>query len=248
MPAVFVHGNPETAEIWSSLVAELGRKDVVRLSPPGFGAPVPDGWAATVHDYETWLVGELEAIGRPVDLVGHNWGGGHVLNVAMARPDLIRSWAADTIGVLDEDYVWEDLAQQWQTPGLGEEVIAAMTTQPAQERAAFLAAGGMHPVIAERIAPHIDEAMGACILRLYRSAAQPVMAERGKGLEAAAARPGLAILPAEDRSVGTHEQNLRTAARAGAPVEVLAGLGHWWLTEDPRRAASLLSSFWSSVP
>lgn len=41
MPAVFVHGNPETDAVWTPLLAELGRDDVVRLSPPGFGAPLP---------------------------------------------------------------------------------------------------------------------------------------------------------------------------------------------------------------
>jgi hypothetical protein len=88
---------------------------------------------------------------------------------------------------------------------LGEQVIAAMTAQPAEEGAAFLAGAGMHPVIAERVAPGIDEVMGACILRLYRSAVQPVLAELGKRLEAAAARPGLAILATEDHGGGTDE-------------------------------------------
>jgi hypothetical protein len=89
--------------------------------------------------------------------------------------------------------------------------------------------------------------MGACILRLYRSAVQPVLVELGKGLEAAAARPGLAVLATEDHDVGTDEQRRRTAARAGARVEVLDGLGHWWMTQDPARAASVLSSFWTSA-
>ena len=40
MPAVFVHGNPESAAIWDELFTHLQRKDVVTLSPPGFGAPV----------------------------------------------------------------------------------------------------------------------------------------------------------------------------------------------------------------
>ena len=81
-PAVLVHGNPETDAVWDPLLAELGRDDVVCLSPPGFGA--------TVGEYRDWLVGELEAFDGPVDLVGHDWGGGHVVNVAMARPDLLR--------------------------------------------------------------------------------------------------------------------------------------------------------------
>lgn len=250
MTIALVHGVPETSAVWDLLadkLVALGYDEPLRLSPPGFGAPVSDGWNATAHDYRAWLIGELENIGHPVDLVGHDWGGGHVLNVAMTRPDLIRTWASDILGVLDEDYVWHDLAQQWQTPDLGEAVIAAMTAQPAPARAAALADGGMDPTIAERVALGIDKAMGACILRLYRSAAQPAMAELGAHLGADAARPGLAILPTEDSYVGTDEQRRRAAARAGARVEVLEGCGHWWMTEDPDRAASVLSSFWSSA-
>jgi pimeloyl-ACP methyl ester carboxylesterase len=117
MTVVLVHGNPETDAVWGPLVAELGRTDVVRLSPPGWGAPVPDGWGATIEEYRGWLVGELEAIGEPVDLVGHDWGGGHVANVATTRPDLLRTWCSDVLGVFEPDYVWHDIAQVWQTPG-----------------------------------------------------------------------------------------------------------------------------------
>jgi pimeloyl-ACP methyl ester carboxylesterase len=250
MTIVLVHGVPATSAVWDLLVDELvalDHEEPLRLSPPGFGAPVPDGWAATADDYTAWLVGELENIGHPVDLVGHDWGGGHVLNVAMTRPDLIRTWVSDVTGTYHEDYRWPGLAEQWQTPGVGEQVIAAMTAQPAEDGAAFLAGAGMHPLIAERVAPEIDEVMGACILRLYRSAVQPVLAELGGQLEAAANRPGLAIWATDDHDVGTDEQRRRTAARAGARVELLEGLGHWWMTQDPKRAASLLSSFWSSA-
>ena len=110
-PAVLVHGNPETDAVWDPLLTELGRDGVVRLSPPGFGAPIPPGFGATVGEYRDWLVGRLEAFDGPVDLVGHDWGGGHVVNAAMSRPDLLRSWATDAIGLFDTDYVWHDLAQ-----------------------------------------------------------------------------------------------------------------------------------------
>jgi pimeloyl-ACP methyl ester carboxylesterase len=102
----FVHGNPETAAVWDPLLAELERAGVSRaelvcLSPPGFAAPWPAGFGATVRDYRDWLIGELTDVGEPVDLVGHDWGGGHVVNVAMSRPDLIRSWASDVVGIFD---------------------------------------------------------------------------------------------------------------------------------------------------
>ena len=84
MTVVMVHGNPETAAVWGPLLAELGRDDVVTLSPPGFGAPIPDGFGCTVGEYRDWLADELERMDGPVDLVGHDWGGGHVVNVAMS--------------------------------------------------------------------------------------------------------------------------------------------------------------------
>jgi pimeloyl-ACP methyl ester carboxylesterase len=97
MTVVLVHGNPETDSIWQPLVDALGRDDVVRLSPPGFGAPLPDGFSATYLAYRGWLEDELEGFDEPVDVVGHDWGGGHVVNVMMHRPELVRSWASDAV-------------------------------------------------------------------------------------------------------------------------------------------------------
>ena len=56
MTVVLVHGNPETEAIWNPLVDALGRDDVVRVSPPGFGAPLPDDFPATCLAYREWLV------------------------------------------------------------------------------------------------------------------------------------------------------------------------------------------------
>lgn len=250
MTVVFVHGNPETPAVWDFLaarLAEAGYADQIRLSPPGFGSSVPEGFGATVYDYRDWLIAELERIGRPVDLVGHDWGGGHAMNVAMTRPDLLRSWCSDTIGVFDPAYAWHDLARIWQTPGEGEAWVAGLVARTSAERAALLTARGMNSIIAARVASGIDQTMGACILALYRSAMQPVMADLGANLEAAAARPGLVIVATEDHAVGSEEQRLRTAARAGARAETLSGDGHWWMTLDEgRRGAAVLEAFWSS--
>jgi pimeloyl-ACP methyl ester carboxylesterase len=248
MTVVLVHGNPETAAVWDLLVPLLEPSPVVRLSPPGFGAPVPEGFDATMPEYRDWLIGEIEALDAgPVDLVGHDWGGGHVLNVAMARPDLLRSWVSDIVGVFDPEYVWHDLAQVWQQPEVGEQAVAQMAAAPVAARAANLADRGMAPAVADRVAAGFDDAMAQSILRLYRSAAQPTLADAGRDLEKAAQRPGLAIMPSEDFRVGTEEQRHRAAARAGARAEVLDGLGHWWMAEDPKRGAEALNRFWASL-
>ncbi len=52
------------------------------------------------------------------------------MRLACERPDLIRSWCVDVAGCFAPDYVWHDLARVWQTPGAGEEAIAADTRPP----------------------------------------------------------------------------------------------------------------------
>jgi pimeloyl-ACP methyl ester carboxylesterase len=255
MTIVFVHGNPETDVIWDGLSDALrarGYDDQVRLSPPGFGSPVPPGFDATVTGYRDWLIEHLVRIGRPVDLVGHDWGGGHTLNVAIARPDLLRSWCSDAVGVFDVDYRWHVLARVslWEGPRRGL-VTAAMTRTPAPVMRALLRPGlralGMDPDTARRVATGYDRQMGTSMLRLYRSADRATMLRLGADLERAAARPGLAIIATGDHLVGTEAQRRRTAERAGARVEVLEGLPHCWMVRDPERGAAALDRFWSGL-
>ena len=247
MTVVLVHGVPETAAVWQPVRDVLGGNDVVALSPPGFGAPVPEGFGATVAEYRAWLIGELEQLAAPVDLVGHDWGAGHVMQVAMTRPDLLRSWVSDATGIFEPDYVWHDLAQTWQQPGAGEQLVAAMMTAPIEQRAARLVELGVTPEVACGMAAGQGEEMGRCILALYRSAAQPAMRQLGEDLPAAARRPGLVVVPTEDHYGGTVELRCRGAARAGAEAAVLDGLGHWWMVQDPDRAARVLSGFWAGL-
>ncbi len=247
MTVVLVHGNPETEAIWNPLVDALGRDDVVRVSPPGFGAPLPDDFPATCLAYRDWLEDELAGFKEPVDLVGHNWGGGHMVNTVMHRPELVRSWASDVVGVFDPDYIWHDLAQVWQTPGDGEQLVDTMMGGTVQDRAKRLAAFGVPLDVATSIAAAQGPEMGRAILLLYRSARQPAMAEAGRGLEAAAARPGLSLLATEDHYVGSEKLRRRAADRAGARTEVLDGLGHWWMCQDPARGAAVLTRFWETL-
>lgn len=247
MTLVFVHGNPETSAIWRPLVAELGRDDVVLLSPPGFGAPLPDGFGATFLEYRDWLEDELETIDGPIDLVGHDWGGGHVVNVVMHRPELVRSWASDVVGLFDPDYVWHDMAQAWQTPGVGEESLAAMMGGGLAARTELMVSFGIPADIGAEIAEHQNDDMVKAILALYRSAVQPALAEAGRALENAQARPGLALLATGDPFIGVSDNRRRAADRAGARTAVLEGLGHWWMVEDPKRGAAALTEFWASL-
>ena len=95
----------------------------VALKLPGFGCPRPDGFSATKDAYAEWVADEIKKIDEPVDLVGHDWGGGFSVRVGMKYPELVRSWVTDVAGVVHPDYVWHDFAQIWQTEGEGEIVL-----------------------------------------------------------------------------------------------------------------------------
>lgn len=95
--------------------------------------------------------------------------------------------------------------------------------------------------------PGWDEAMQACVLRLYRDAAQPAIARRGEDLGRLAARSGLVLLATEDHYTGDEAMRRRAAERAGAQVAVLEGLGHWWMVQDPARGAEVLTAFWAGL-
>lgn len=248
---VLVHGNPETAAIWGPLASALqarGRAEVVALSPPGFGVPVPDGFDPTMDAYAGWLVGELELIrsaGGEIDLLGHDWGAGHVYGALDRRPDLVRTWVGDIAGILDERYVWHDMAQAWQTPDVGEQVIDAMTSSSPDEKVALFDGLGLPDAIARELAAGLDAEMGRCVLRLYRTGAQPAGGELGSRLAAAHLPPGLVVDAELDAYVPPDLSNA-VAERLGAEVLHLAGRGHWWMVDDVDPVADALVTFWSS--
>ena len=253
MPKVFVHGVPEVDAIWGPLhdiLRSRGVDDLVTLSPPGFGAPVTQGWEASATGYRDWLIEQLESLRSGaddgIDLVGHDWGAGHTYAVAAERPDLLRSWASDCIGMLHPDYEWHEAAAAWQTPELGEAVIEMMVAMTSDERTATYVDFGLTPAIARAMADGFDAETGRCILGLYRSSVQPTMSLLADRVAAAPRRPSLLVDPTEDPYVSSALAG-GVVARLDARLATLEGAGHWWMVEYPEMAADALISFWSSL-
>jgi pimeloyl-ACP methyl ester carboxylesterase len=249
--AVLVHGNPETAAIWGPLTAALrerGRADVVALSPPGFGAPVPAGFDPTMDAYAEWLVGELETIraaGTDIDLLGHDWGAGHVYGALARRPDLLRTWTGDIAGILHSDYVWHDMAQAWQTPEVGEQVVAGFTGSSLDERIALFVGLGLPDEMTAHLAAALDDEMGRCILRLYRTGAQPAVGELGDRLAGMELPPGLIVDAELDAYIPTDLSNA-VAERLGTERLRLDDRGHWWMVDDVTPVADAIVAFWAA--
>lgn len=246
---VFVHGNPETSAIWSLLVHELyenGINNIVLLTPPGFGATTPKGWGATVVEYRDWLLAELDKIDTPIDLVGHDWGAGHVFGALAVRPNFVRSWATDCGGLIHPDYQWHDAAQGWQTPDIGEKMVAGMVAMSAEQFADYFSSLGMTREIAAQVKNDLNDEFASCILGLYRDAAQPAMAKLGQLFAAANPSNGLVIIAANDHFAGSAVQMHQVAAGVNAKVANIPDAGHWWMIERPALAASILINHWKS--
>lgn len=242
-PLVLVHGNPETSAIWGPLLRQLGRSDAICLSPPGFGAPLPDGFDASPTGYRDWLVQCLAMFRTPVDLVGHDIGGELVFAVARTCPHLLRSWVTDTLGTQSPAYEWHPLAKLWRTPEAGEEWIRAVVEAPLAARIEALSGWGLGGVVTERLAAAVDSDMGRAILSFYRS---PRLVTDDVPPTAMAV-PGLALVAIEDTMVGTPDMHREIAEAVGAELAEMSDADHWWMVRGPAQAARVLSAFWQRL-
>jgi len=241
MPAFFLHGVPDTGALWDHVRSHLARTDVLAPSMPGFGTSRPDGFDATKEAYAEWLEREVEAIGEPVDIVGHDWGSILVQRLVGTRPDLIRTWAVGS-GPCDKQYVWHDMAQLWQTPDVGEQVMEGMT--PDAIASFFVDELGADAATA--MASRVDETMKRSVLSLYRSAITVGAEWEDDVIKGASTRPGLAIWGANDAYVPTDVAR-RLGERTGARVVIWDDAAHHWPVSHAERAARELEQLWNSV-
>lgn len=239
MPAVFVHGVPDTTRVWQPTLKHLKRKDTICLALPGFGNKRPTGFNPDKDSYADWIIGELKRIEGPIDLIGHDWGSLLVTRVVSIAPDLIRTWSAGA-APLDPDYVWHDTAQVWQTPGKGEDLMKMFAGEPL---AVGLSTQGIPLEDARETARLIDDEMKACILTLYRSATK--VADDWFADLKNVKTPGLILWGEHDPYAGPRFGE-RLAANTKARFKLMTRAKHWYQIEQPEETAHELEAFWAN--
>ncbi len=238
MPAVFIHGVPDTVHVWDSVFSQLARTDLLALELPGFDTAVPAGFLASKEEYVAWIIGKLEAVGKPVDLVGHDWGCLFTARVASLRPDLVRTWAAGS-GPVSERYEWHPLAKIWQTPGKGEQWMRELDSAKFSQQLQGL---GVPAEIAPAMASRVDDRMKQVILSLYRSALhagqewQPDLAK--------VTSPGLVFWGEQDEACPIRfAEELAQDSHAERVLKL--DCGHWTPLQKPREVAEALAAHWT---
>ena len=241
MPALLVHGNPDTAALWDAVRGHLDAygEEIVAVDLPGFANPAPEDFPCTKEAYVDWIIERLDELGGGVDLVGHDWGSLLVQRVASVRPDLLTSVTCGGAAV-DADYPWHPLAQVWQTPGEGERYMAEELTP--EFGISHLVENGVPQEYAERNVWLTDYGKET-ILKLYRSAVH-IGAEWQPDLERLDL-PAMVIWGRTDPYVPL-EWAERLAERMKAELVVLE-CGHWWPYERPGDTAEALLRLWSGV-
>ncbi|GAA1712420.1 alpha/beta hydrolase [Kribbella yunnanensis] len=236
MPAVLIHGVPDTHRLWGDVRRHLSRTDVEAWDLPGFGAPLPEGFSSTKEEYVDWLIQRLDQFGEPVDLVGHDWGCILTARVAALRPDLVKTWAGSN-GPVSATYQWHPLAEIWQSPA-GDRFMAESNSTSWAE----LIAGFDIPVaLAAATASHIDEHMKDCILNLYRSAVT-VGAEWEPDLANVKA-PSLVVWGALDPACQV-EFGHRLGDSMHAVDIIELNCNHWTILQKPAEVAAILEAHW----
>lgn len=100
-PVVLLHGFPERASSWDAVSARLHDQGLRTFAPDQRGYS-PGARPRTRFSYRVpALVADVEAlvdrIGRPVHVVGHDWGALVAWGLAARRPDLVRSLTAVSV-------------------------------------------------------------------------------------------------------------------------------------------------------
>ena len=247
MTVLFVHGLPETSEIWGPLRRVLDR-DSIAVALPGFGTARPEGFAGTKDAYAEWLADVLKDVEAPVDVVGHDLGALLTMRVASALDVPLRSWTADVANIFHPEFAWPERVHSLQTPGVGEEMLRiAREVDPDDPRstASRLVGGGVPRALARVIGDAHDEVMSQSILDFYRSAVPNVSTGWWEEIRGPTRSRGLVLLlpdPPEEEAM-----SLQVAERLGAETARLDDLNHCWMAEAPKVAAPVLERFWASL-
>jgi pimeloyl-ACP methyl ester carboxylesterase len=244
-PVVFLHGNPDSADVWEPVIDRLaGGFRCLAPDLPGFGRstpmPAPDyspaGHARLVRE----LLDALE-LREPVALVGHDFGGITACAFAAQHGDRLRA-----LGIMDcffqSDYTWHPWARIWRMPLLGELAMASMN-RPLFVRELRRGAPGLSAEYARNAYRLVTPTMKRTVLQMYRALDPKLLADgwEQRLLQTTSRVPTIVIW-------GEHDPYIAAAyaERFGGAVHRL-DCGHWVQMEKPNEVARLLGGFLGGV-
>ncbi len=243
-PILFLHGVPDTAELWSDVIAHLST-NYRCLAPdlPGFGRSIaPKNFDCSLANRADFIDELVKTIGIevPLNLVVHDHGGPYGLAWAVKHPEKVNRIVI-TNTLFHSAYRWHIWARIWRTPLLGE-MSMAMMNWPLYR---WELRRGSRKLTLEHIRAaysFVSPMMKRMVLRLYRATDPEVFIGWEDALLQLTARiPTMVLWGDHDPYIGKN-----FAERFGAQtVQHFPDCGHWLPKEAADEVSKRLIAFFT---
>ena len=239
-PVVLVHGLGMTRAMWDwQWPALTARFRVLRYDLIGHGASDPPAGEPSLDQLADQLLGLIDGLALgPCALVGFSLGGMIVRAAALARPEAVRALA---ILASAHDRTEEQRAAVLKRVAQAAAEGPSATVGPALERWFTPAYAARHPEVLERVRQWILANDPAVYPGLYRVLAEgdAPLAQAIEGITA----PALVLAFGDDAGNSPEMARAMAALMPNARAEILPGLRHMGLAEDPEAVNEVLLGF-----
>jgi pimeloyl-ACP methyl ester carboxylesterase len=231
---VFVHGFLDGAAAWDDLVAALGPRASValRVTLPGMGERAAEGPPYSLDRFAEDVVRQVQALGRPVVLVGHSLGAQVAELVAGHLQEQVRALVLLTPVPLQGMWLPDDAMKGFHAlggnPSAQRELRRSLSVNLDAQRLEKLGRLG------DRVAPDSVGVFAELWNRGHALGAQP---SRFRGRVAIVRGAGDGFITVE-----TIAQRVKGRFEAAA-VSVVEGAGHWPHVEQSQAVARILEAF-----
>jgi pimeloyl-ACP methyl ester carboxylesterase len=248
---VLIHGLGASTRWWDAVVPTLAaRHHVVRLDLLGHGASAkPTGGGYSIPEQAARVGHVLDRLGiTHAVVIGHSTGGYVATSLAEQRPDLVGALGLIDTGPRMDAFISDGpVGKLLFTPGVGQLLWRVRSDALIRKglSTAFSRPGYQIPQ------QFVDDLRGMTYhsLTAASQASDDYLEQEDVPARLAPlGKPVLVIFGADDHRWRAAPSAAAYRALPGAQVDVLPGLGHSPMVEDPARTAALLLSYADSVP
>ncbi len=242
-PVLFLHGNPDTADVWDGVVSHLQQYHrCIAPDLPGFGrSAAPRDFNCSFENLGIFIDELVEGVGAalPLNLVTHDFGGAFGMAWAIQHAEKVRRIVVINHPFFVAGYRWHLWARIWRTPLLGELSLLAMNW-PAFHQIVRYGSRRLTTDAIWRAYSFLTPEWKQMVLRLYRAADPAAFREwEPRMLRLTAQVPVLVLWGRHDPYIP-----LWVADRFGAERVVhIPDSGHWTPAEVPDRVATEILDF-----
>ena len=248
-PVLFLHGNPDSADLWDDIIATLPQQGYRYLAPdmPGFGrSHAPRDFDFSLDNRGKWVADLLTALNitEPIILVVHDHGGPFGITFAIENPQQVAGIVLLNT-LYNRDYVWHPMGKIWRTPVIGE-IMAWLQVLPTAISVSYPYMKWGSPKITLgqvwSLQKYFRPAMTRHMIRLYRASDPEAFIGYDERWEAfIAENPVLILWGDQDRYLPVNIAE--RMANAGATLIRYPDVGHWLAITNPVPVAEEITKF-----